>query len=660
MRGPHVHGRLLALFAVFALLLTTLAGRLGQLQLTDQVPTATAGSAAATQTVYTPAPRGRILDRHGRPLADNAVRVDVTLDRAVLADSEDDGEGVLRRLADALGTDVSSLRDRMTLCGAPGAAPAPRCWPGSAYAPVTVAQDVEPEVALALGEQAERYPGVAVSTTAVRRDRDRALAPQVLGYLTRAGADAVAESDGALHEGDLVGRAGLEQQYDDVLRGEAGRTEVEVDARGIATRTVRTVEAVPGDDVVTTLDADLQATTEDVLADAVAGARSRGRPADEAAAVVLDLRDGGLLASASLPTYDPAVWTGGISTERYRELTEDPESSPLTDRVIASSYPPASTFKVVSLPAAVEHGSGLDEPVQCASSVRIGDRTFRNFESRAYGTISWRKAIEVSCDTVFYRAAASIWEEAGGLSGADEDDALVRSARSFGLGEPTGIDLPGETAGRVPDRTWKRQYWEDTKDDACRRARDGYPDVASDARADYLQQVAEESCERGYQFRPGDEVNLSIGQGDMLATPLQMAQVYGAIATGGSVHPPRVVSEVRSAAGERSEVAPRPKTAMDLDQEVLEYLRPALEDVVSQGTAAGAFAGFPQDQWPVAGKTGTAEVYGKEDTAWFVSYAPSDQPRYVVAVAIGQGGTGGSAAASASRQIHEELRRLDR
>ncbi|GAA3612958.1 penicillin-binding protein 2 [Marihabitans asiaticum] len=659
MRGPHLHGRLLAIFAVFAVLLTTLVGRLGQLQLTDRAELAASAPVSSTKTVYRPAPRGRILDRHGTPLADNAVRVDVTLDRAALADLDDGGEGVIRRLAAALGTERTSLRDRMTLCGAPGAAPPPRCWAGSPYEPVTVAEGVDAEVALGLGERAERFPGVAVTTTAVRRDRDRPLAPQVLGYLTRAGEEDVQTSDGEIQAGAVVGRAGLEQQYDEQLRGTAGRAEVRVDARGIVIKTLSSQEAVPGEDVVTTLDADLQRATEDVLAGAVTDARARGLAADEAAAVVLDLRDGGVLASASLPTYDPSVWTGGISQAEYRRLTAEPESSPLTDRVVAASYPPASTFKVVSLPAAARSGVDLDEPVRCSSSVRIGDRTFRNFESRAYGTISWRKAIEVSCDTVFYEAAASIWDEAGGLSGDDADDVLVRSARAFGLGERTGIDLPGEVSGRVPDRGWKQAYWEETKDETCRRAREGYPEVSSRARADYLKEVAEESCERGHQFRPGDEVNLSIGQGDMLATPVQMAQVYGAIATGGEVRAPRIVSETRSPEGERTPIASGERTRVDLDEAVVDTLRPALEDVVRQGTAAGAFAGFDTDRWPVAGKTGTAEVFGEEDTAWFVSYAPADEPRYVVAVVIGEGGTGGGSAAGAAREIHEELRRLE-
>ncbi|MCM3554018.1 penicillin-binding transpeptidase domain-containing protein [Janibacter melonis] len=659
-RRPNLHARLVAVLAVIAVLLAGLVGRLGQLQL-DPAPVAAGdgGPSTSTQVVLTPAPRGRILDRRGVPLADDAVRLDVTLDRAVLADEDDAGRSSLRALARDLGVTPESLRDRLTLCGAPDAAPAPRCWPGSAYVPVTVAEGVSSRLALRLGERGDRYPAAEVVTTAVRRDHEVPLAPQVLGYLTPADAATVEASAGRIHDGDLVGRAGLEQQYDDVLRGEPGSAEVRVDARGIATGTEPGSDPVPGDDVVTTIDARVQRATQEALAEGVRDAQARGLPADEAAAVVVDVRDGGVVASASVPTYDPSVWTGGISSAEYERLTGRPGSTPLTDRVTGGAYPPASTFKVVTMPAVVAPDE-LDEQVDCASSVRIGDRTFRNFESRAYGRISWHRALVVSCDTVFYTNAERVWERAGGLSGRDADDAILATARDLGLGERTGVDLPVESAGRLPGRTWKREYWEATKDESCRRARDGYPDVADATRASYLRALARESCANGYQFRPGDEVNLSIGQGDTLVTPLQMAQVYAAIATGGSVRTPRLVSATRTAQGERTARPLAPARTVDLDPAMGRYLRSALEGVVTEGTGAGAFRGFDLDAWPVAGKTGTAEVFGEEDTAWFVSYAPADRPRYAVAVVVGQGGTGGGTAAGIAREIHASLARTTR
>ena len=206
-------------------------------------------------------------------------------------------------------------------------------------------------------------------------------------------------------------------------------------------------------------------------------------------------------------------------------------------------------------------------------------------------------------------------------------------------------------------RDRKREYWEATKDDACRRARTGYPEVGDRSRAAYLTAVARESCANGYQFRPGDSVNLSIGQGDMLVTPLQMAQVYATIAGDGSRRTPRLVRGTRSVDGAERDLVLAPATAVRLDARTNRYLKAALEDVVTEGTAAGAFRGFDLEAWPVAGKTGTAEVFGEEDTAWFVSYAPATTPRYVVAVVVGQGGTGGSTAAGIARDIHEILPR---
>ena len=659
-RGPRLQARMLASLAVLTLLAGVLIGRLGQLQLTDhESARATAGAARpGTETVALPALRGRILDRDGRPIVDNGVRTDVTVDRATLADTEDGGRALVRRLATALDLPFDRLWGRTTLCGAPGAADPPTCWPGSALVPVPVAVDVDPADAAAVTERPERFAGVEVTTRPVRA-YPRAKgggAPQTTGYLARPDAETVAASDGAIAEGDLVGAAGLEQQYDELLRGTPGRREVRVDARGVAVEELSRTEPVPGEDLVTTLDVPIQRATEQALADGVRAARDDGHPADTAAAVVLDLRDGGVVASASRPTYDPSVWSEGVDQDEYERLTGS-DGSPLVDRVTGVAQPPASTFKVVSLPGAVTAGTDLDEPVECSSSHRIGNRTFSNFESRAYGRISWRRAITVSCDTVFYRVAEDVWRAQGGLDGSDDGDALIETATGLGLGSATGIDLPGEAGGRIPDREWKREWWRATKDETCREAERGHPEVRNRSRARYLTSVARENCESGYQFQPGDEANLSIGQGDVTATLLQMARVFGTIAEDGREPSPYLGRASIDADGERSALDVPDSREVDLPGRSGPLLRTALRDVVRkpEGTAHSAFAGFPLRQWPVAGKTGTAEVYGDEDTAWFVSYAPATRPRYVVAVVVSQGGTGGATAAPIARDIHEEL-----
>lgn len=658
-RGPRLQLRMLASLAVLALLAGVLLGRLGQLQLTDHPAGDATVAGPGTATVHLPALRGRILDRDGRPLVDNAARTDITIDRRTLADAEDGGRATVRRLAKVLDLPFDRLWGRTTLCGAPGAADPPSCWSGSALVPVPIAEDVSARDAAAVTERPELYPGVAVTSQPVRAYPRAAGggAPQTTGYLARPDAETVEASDGAITADDLVGATGLERQYDAQLRGTPGERVVRVDARGVAVEELSRTDPVPGADLVTTLDLPVQKSTERALADGVRQARDRGHRADTAAAVVLDLRDGGVVASASVPTYDPSVWSEGVSQGEYERLTTG-DRSPLIDRVTGVAQPPASTFKAVTLPGAVAAGADLDDKVNCTASHRIGDRTFNNFESRAYGWITWREAIKVSCDTVFYRVAEDVWRDQGGLSARDDDgDALIDTARDLGLGETTGIDLPAESAGRIPGRAWKREWWESTKDASCAEARRGHPEISDRSRRDYLTALAQENCDSGYQFRPGDEANLSIGQGDVTATLLQMAQVYGTIATDGTEPSPHLVRATIASDGTRTGVDAPATREVDLPGESGELLRTALGDVVSRpgGTARSAFSEFPLRQWPVAGKTGTAEVYGKEDTAWFVSYAPTTRPRYVVAVVVSQGGTGGATAAPIAREIHEEL-----
>lgn len=662
--GPRTQVRMLASLTVLLLLAGVLLGRLGQLQLTDHAR-AEGANEPVTAAVPLPALRGRILDRDGRAIVDNAVRTDVTVDRAALADAPDSGRGIVRRVATALDLPFARLWGRTTLCGAPGAADRPLCWPGSPFVPVPLVVDIDPASAATLLERPEDFPGVSVTTQPVRSypRAGEGGAAQVIGYLTRPSAQAVEASDGSLSGEDLVGAAGLELQYDDLLRGRSGERTVRVDARGVAVGEVDRTEPVAGRDLVTTLDLDVQRATEEALAEGVAAARDRGHVADTAAAVVLDLRDGGVLASASLPTYDPAVWSRGVSQAEYDRLTKGADS-PLINRVSSVAQPPASTFKVVSLPGAVASGVDLDEEVNCSSSHRIGNRDFHNYESRSYGWITWREAITVSCDTVFYRVAEDVWRAQGGLDAeGDGDDPLISTARRLGLGSPTGIDLPAESPGRIPDRDWKREWWESTKEESCRRAEAGYPGMEDRAEARYLEALAQENCESGYQFRPGDEANLSIGQGDVTATLLQMATVFGTIAAEGRVPQPHLGRATVDPDGTRTAL-PGPTvqeaTTVDLPGRSGDLLRRALQDVVAEpgGTAHSAFAGFPLEDWPVAGKTGTAEVYGSQDTAWFVSYAPVDDPRYVVGVVVSQGGTGGATSAPIARGIHEELARV--
>jgi penicillin-binding protein 2 len=641
----------------------TLFGRLGQVQIVGHEDYQRAADTLNTRTVTEPAVRGRILDRTGLPLVDNTTETVVTVDRAVLVESEDGGRDLIHRVARVVGAGFDQLWGRTQLCGVQGAPPAPVCWAGSAYVPIPLASGVDPRKALSLLERPDLYPGVGVSAQPVRDyPAQRTVnAAHLLGYLARSNAEDVAGSRGAIGDLDLVGRSGLEQQYDAQLRGTPGTSTVAVDPRGIVTRRLGQTDPVPGRDVVTNLDARVQSAAEAALASAVTSARTHGHRADSAAAVVLDVTNGGVVAAASYPSYDPDVWTGGVTPAELARLTDAAAGTPLVSRVTSAAFSPASTFKVVSLPAAVRAGNPLDGTYNCTSGYTIGNRRFANFESRAYGPISLRKAVEVSCDTIFYDFAYRSWLAQGGLAArSDAKDPFVAMAEAFGLGRTTGIDLPGEQAGRIPDRTWKQRQWDQTRAETCKRARSGYPELAGadPSRAAYLKALAVENCQSGFQFRAGDAANFAIGQGDITVTPLQMAQVYAAIANGGTLWKPEVARAFVAPGGATDPVAPVRAGTVRFPAGTLSFLRGALVGVVTSGTAKGAFAGFPLDQWPVAGKTGTAEAFGKQDTAWFVSYAPATKPRYAVAVVVSQGGTGGEGAAPAARRIHEVLRTL--
>ena len=663
-RRPRPHHARVWVFGLVALsLVGTLLGRLGQVQITEHAAYERAAATLNTRTVTEPAVRGRILDRNGLPLTDNTTQTVVSVERGVLVDADDGGQALVRRLASALEVPFDQLWGRTQLCGSTGAPPQPICWAGSPHVPVPLLSGADPTRALGLLEHPDTYPGVSVTAQPVRDHPQASVnAAHVLGYLGRAADQEVASSQGRISGLDLVGRAGLEQQYDAQLRGVPGTQTVSLDPRGVVSAQVSSTPAVPGRDLVTHLDARVQAAAEAALRSAATSAHRRGLTADSGAAVVLDVTNGAVVAAASYPTYDPGVWTGGISSSDLATLTDADAGTPLVSRVTAGAYPPASTFKVVSIPAAVEAGNDLQGIYECGSSYTIGNREFANYESRAFGPIDLRRAMVVSCDTIFYDFAYRSWLAQGGLDASgDATDPFVAMAEEFGLGAATGVDLPGEQAGRIPDRAWKQATWAATRTDTCARARTGYPEVAATdpGRAAYLRSLAVENCRTGFQFRAGDAANFAIGQGDTTVTPLQMANVYAAIANGGTLWRPQVAKGFEApGGGALHPVAPQVAGKVTFPAGTLAFLQDALVGVVRQGTGVGAFRGFPLDQWPVAGKTGTAEAFGKQDTAWFVSYAPADKPRYAVAVVVSQGGTGGGTAAPAARLIHDVLRTL--
>ncbi|GAA1175116.1 penicillin-binding protein 2 [Streptomyces hebeiensis] len=652
-RTPRVQIRLVVIQVLVLSLLLTLGGRLWYLQIRNGQEYTDEAKNNHVQQVVQPAVRGSILDSRGVPLADNETRLVVSASRTELMKMTDDGKAVLTRLADVLDMKPKDVMDKVRLCDAKTPQP---CWNGSPYQPIPVTDEATTQQALQIRERAEDFPGITAEPTAVRRYPAPGLAntAQVLGYLSPVTDDEIAKAqntDSPYLRSDQVGRSGLERTYDKELRGKAGVTRYEVDNLGRVIGQQRSDDAQPGANVITSIDARVQAVTEYELNQAMKAARkemdrntNQHYKADAGAAVVMEAKTGRVIAMASNPTYDPNSWVGGISAKDYAKLTGKKSNFPLLNRAIQAQAAPGSIFKVVSSAAAVNAGYEFDGDYPCPSSYNVGSQVFKNFESRGYGNITIGRALEVSCDTVYYGLAHKEWLKDGGMKPKkDAKNWFYKTAHQFGLGAETGIDLPNEVTGRVPDREWKQKYWEANKDAWCKQGKKG---------GTYVQQLAYEGCLEGNLMRAGDSVNYSIGQGDTLVTPIQMATIYAAIANGGTLYNPTVGKAVVSPDGKNvRQIAPKSHGRLPMSKKTRDQIDEALAGVATRGSAAWRFGGWPQDKIPMHAKTGTAEVYGKQTTSWFASYTED----YTIVMTISQGGTGSGASGPAVRKIYEAM-----
>ncbi|MFD7297646.1 penicillin-binding protein 2 [Streptomyces sp. NPDC059897] len=658
-RTPRVQIRLIILQILVLSLLLTLGGRLWYLQIRNGDEYAKEASGNHVQQVVTPATRGSILDARGIPLADNETRLVVSASRTDLMKMDDEGKAVLTKLAKVLGMQPKTIQEKVRLCDAKTPQP---CWNGSPYQPIPITDEATPKQALQIRERSEDFPGITAEPTAVRRyaGPGGSNTAQVLGYLspvTDAEIEKAKNSDSPYLRSDQVGRSGMERTYDKDLRGKAGVTRYEVDNLGRVIGRAKSDKAEPGANVVTSIDARVQAVAEKELDAAMKAARhefdkntNENYKADSGSVVVMEAKTGRVVAMASNPTYDPNAWVGGISGKDYDKLTGKQSNYPLLNRAIQGQSAPGSIFKVIPTTAAVNAGYDFSNRYECSSSYSIGSQVFKNFESKGYGSIDLGKALEVSCDTVFYRLAHREWQKLGGINpkgGVNADDAFYKTAHQFGLGKTTGIDLPNEVEGRVPDRKWKQQYWKANKDAWCKGGKKG---------GSYVERLNWENCRQGNVMRAGDEVNYSIGQGDTLVTPIQMARIYGAISNGGTLYQPAVGKAVISPDGKQvSEIAPKSQGKLPMTKQTQRQINDALAGVATRGTAAWRFGGWPQDKIPMHAKTGTAEVYGKQTTSWFATYTKD----YSVVMTIAQGGTGSGASGPAVRKIYDALYGVD-
>ena len=644
---------------IFSLLLGLL-GRLFYLQVAAGPKYRDAALSIQSRDVVTPATRGLIVDSSGVPLALNRVGIAVTVDRTKIDLQPDKGVAVLQSLAKLLKLEYADIYQRTRLCGELPKGAKAGCWTGSRFQPIPITKEANPEIALKIVERSDEYPGVSATPVSIRNYPGNAgvNAAHMLGYIGPLTEKDLAGGNGrSYYRSESIGKAGLEIQYDEYLRGVPGIKTVIVDRKEAVTRTSQNSKPVGGDHLVTSIDARVQASAESALADAVRRARASGYPSDGAAAVVMDVTNGQILALASYPTFDPNSYERGLTVAEAKNLYSAQAGVPALSRALQGVFAPASTFKAVSVVAAANAGYNLNASYDCPSQVEVGTRAFQNFESKAQGRISLKKAIAVSCDTIWYRIAFDEWLRDGGLKPkSDANDYFYNAAKGFQVGIKTGIDLPSESSGRLADREWRKAWYAQNKDFYC-----NYKTRATKSQQTaFLIQLAYENCLDGDKIRAGDAVNFSIGQGDTVITPVKLAQMYAAIANGGTIWKPTIAKAIVKTDGTVVKAIEKEKLgSLPADKKTISFLKSSLREVVVSGTGAGVFSGFPVE---ISGKTGTAQVFGrnpngseKADTSWFASYAPAKKPRFAVVMMVSQGGFGASTSGVGVKKIYETI-----
>ena len=641
-------------------LLVGLLGRLFYLQVAAGPKYRDAALSIQSRDVVTPATRGLIVDSSGVPLALNRVGIAVTVDRTKIDRQPDKGVAVLRGLAKLLNLQYADIYQRTRLCGELPKGTRAGCWTGSRFQPIPITKEADPEIALRIVERSDQYPGISATPVSIRSYPTSAgvNGAHLLGYVgPLTDLDLSGANGRSYFRSESIGKAGLEIQYDEYLRGTPGIKTVIVDRKEAVTSTSQNSKPIGGNHLVTSIDARVQASAESALADAVRRARASGYRSDGGAAVVMDIKNGQILALASYPTYDPNAFERGLTVAEAENLYSEAAGVPALSRALQGLFAPASTFKSVSVVAAASAGYDLNATYDCPSQVEVGTRAFQNFESKAQGRISLKKAIAISCDTIWYRIAFDEWLRDGGLKPkSTANDYFYNAAKGFQVGKKTGIDLPSESSGRLADREWRKSWYQQNKDFYC-----NYKERAPKSQqTTFLLQLAYENCLDGDKIRAGDAVNFSIGQGDTVITPIKLAQMYAAIGNGGTIWKPTVAKAIVKTDGTVVKTfSPEKLGAIPASKETMKFLNSALREVVINGTGAGVFSGFPL---AISGKTGTAQVFGrnpngsqKSDTSWFASYGPTEKPRYAVVMMVSQGGFGASTSGIGVRKIYETL-----
>jgi penicillin-binding protein 2 len=590
--------RLLAFYGFIAVAFLVLAGQMWNLQIASGSEYRRRADVNRIRVVSVKPLRGVVYDRAGRQLVRNVPSFTASIRPADLPKDKAARQVVFERLSQVIEVPVEEIQ--ATVDGA---------W-SDPFTPVRIKSHLSRDKALILEEQLALVPGVVPDFTPIREYPEGPLLGQVLGYTSPI---PPARLEQLLAQGyerdDTLGVTGLEAAYEEELRGTRGRKQVEVDVVGRITNELQTlVPTTPGANLVLTIDAALQRRAADLLGAAMARARSR-----QGALVAIQPQTGEILAMVSLPQYDNNLFAAGISQADYTRLSDDPWR-PMVNHAISGQYPPGSTFKLVTAAAALQERVVTPQTrINCPGSLTVSGRTFNDWTPQGHGpNVTARHAVAVSCDIYFYSVAGG--NPLTGFQGLGIKR-LADYARSFGLGERTGLRLPGEIAGLMPSEEWKRET-------------------------------------RKEPWYIGDSFNTGIGQGDVLMTPLQLANMTAAVANGGTLYRPHLVSAIRDSEGNMVQTAaPEVIRKVPVAPEHLAAIRAGMRDVVAAefGTA---YWSLKQPALPIAGKTGTAEYGGVRDSrgnlpthALFVGFAPYDDPQIAVAVVVYGGGEGSEVAA---------------
>jgi penicillin-binding protein 2 len=662
---PRSRKRLVGLYVVALAMLVALGGRLWYLQVLDTAQYKALAQVNQTRAVVVPAVRGMITDDTGTALVTNQVSMTVAVNMSQLAQTtSDDGKAVIARLAPLLGMSDRTLAEKVRLCTR--GVPQP-CWTGSPYQPIPVAENVSDSIALQIMEEPTLFPGVTAQMSPIvdYPMPDGANPAQALGYLQPITQAEMAKDhlpETGFAGDDLVGQSGLEAQYNTALTGKAGTRVVAVNAAGDVLGTVGGSAPQTGDTLVSSLNAKVQAVAQQALNGAIAKARAAGNAANQGAAIV-ETTTGRIVAMASYPDYNPNVWANGISQQEVNYLFglghDSGSGEPAVNWATQGQYAPGSTFKVTSTAAAVADGFPLHGSYECPASVNIDGATFINDGEPGLGAMSFAEALIQSCDTVYYNLGYEMYQTDDAaannvLSAEAPTQKMQQMELDWGFGNDTGVDLPEESTGTIPTRQWLYYMWEDNAhkgEDWCKNGRE---------HGSYVQQIEYQNCLDGWVWEPGQAAIAAIGQGYVTVTPLQLTNAYTALADGGTLYEPRLGEALVSPSGKVVQrISPPVIRRLPVASETLSYMRTALAGVVTSGTAAGAFSGFPLNKVCVAGKTGTAQIMGKVATSVFASFAPCTNPKLVVVVMLPNSGYGADAAAPAVRQIWDGIYGLE-